>query len=219
MPELITCADKFHTSADGIETTHSFSYGAHYDPARINFGPIMAINFERLAPGAGYDAHKHSFVEIVTWVLEGALLHQDTTGTRGIIEPGTAQRLSAGEGVEHSERNASDTEPLTFVQMMLRTSHEDEPQYAQVDVAQTPGQLNRTVSLNADAELFAITLDPDHPRVTVPALAKSLVIVTSGTLRCDGLEAHQGDELRFDGHGQYDLSAHGHASALIWQLN
>jgi redox-sensitive bicupin YhaK (pirin superfamily) len=218
MPELITCADKFHTTADGIETTHSFSYGAHYDPARINFGPIMAINIERLAPGVGYDAHKHSFVEIVTWVLGGALMHEDTTGTRGVIKPGTAQRLSAGEGVEHSERNASDSEPLTFVQMMLRTSHEDEPHYAQVDVAHTPGRLTPTVSLNADAELFAVTLDADHPRVTVPAVPKSLVIVTSGSVQCGDLTATGGDELRFDGEGQYDLSAHGDASALIWQL-
>ena len=99
-------------------------------PTNIGFGPLIAINEERVAPGAGYDEHHHADVEIVTWVLEGVLAHEDSTGQRGRGRPGTAQRLSAGTGVQHAERNASRTEPLRFVQMMLASAHVDEPEYA-----------------------------------------------------------------------------------------
>jgi redox-sensitive bicupin YhaK (pirin superfamily) len=151
MPEVLRAAERFHTVGDGVETWHSFSYGAHYDPDRIAFGAVMAINTEHVAPGAGYDEHRHADVEIVTWVLSGALHHQDSTGESGLIRPGTAQRLSAGTGVRHAEHNASTDEPLVFVQMMLRSDHEDAPAYAQVDVEPVAGVLAPTVC--GDTEL------------------------------------------------------------------
>ena len=163
-------ADRYLTETDDVTTRHSFSYGAHYDPDNIAFGPIIAINEESVRPGAGYDAHHHADVEIVTWVLDGALAHEDTTGHRGIIEPGTAQRLSAGTGVQHAERNASRTEPLRFVQMMLASEHVDEPEYASVDVDPEPGVLTPTVPVHAPAELFVLHLEAGQT-VTVPGRA------------------------------------------------
>ena len=163
MPELRRAGQRFHTVGDGVETWHSFSYGAHYDPDQIGFGPIMAINTEHVAPGRGYDVHDHADVEIVTWVLEGVLRHEDSTGQSGDIRPGTAQRLSAGTGVRHSERNASDTEPLVFVQTMLRSSRDDAPEYAQADVPAILPQL-KSVS---DAWL---AIKPGLKRPAVPCL-------------------------------------------------
>lgn len=218
MPEVRRAAERFHTLGDGVETWHSFSYGVHYDPDRIGFGPIMAVNIEHVAPGGGYDAHQHADVEIVTWVLEGILRHEDSTGQAGEVRPGTAQRLSAGTGVSHRECNASTVEPLVFVQMMLRSEHDDTPEYAQVEVDPAPGRLASTVDVRAPAELSAVRLD-DGRRVAVPGARRSLVIVTSGSLRCGDVEVGSGDELRFTDGAPYELVAVGEASALVWHLH
>src|SRR5687767_8516386 len=175
-------ADRFVTTTRDVTTLHSFSYGAHYDPENIAFGPIIAINEESVNPAAGYDLHHHADVEIVTWVLDGALAHEDTTGHRGIIEPGTAQRLSAGTGVQHAERNASPTEPLRFVQMMLASDHVNEPEYASVDVDPEPATMTPTVPVHAPAELFVLHLEKGQT-VSVPAAARSLVHVIRGTIK------------------------------------
>ncbi|MCL3817493.1 pirin family protein [Aeromicrobium wangtongii] len=218
MPEVRRAAERFHTVGDGVQTWHSFSYGVHYDPEQIGFGPVMAINTEHIAPGGGYDTHRHADVEIVTWVLQGVLRHEDSTGQAGLVRPGTAQRLSAGTGVEHSERNASTDEPLVFVQMMLRSDHDGPPEYAQVDVDPAPGRLTPTVDVHAAGQLFAVWLDPGQ-QVTVPAAHRSLVVVTSGTLNSVGVDLEAGDEVRSTDRGELVLTARGPASALVWQLD
>ena len=217
MPDIRRAVARFRTEADGVSTSHSFSYGAHYDPDNIGFGPLVAINIERIEGGRGYDLHHHADVEIVTWVLEGALLHEDGTGHRGVIRPGTAQRLSAGTGVQHSEQNASLDEPLVFVQMMLRSDHDAEPEYAQVDVDNEPGVLAPAVDVHAPAQLFVVRLNAGQS-VTVPAAPRSLVQVTSGSLQLDDATLAEGDEARLADQGEYDLRASSAASALIWQL-
>ena len=138
MREVRRSADRFLTVGDGTVTRHSFSYGAHYDPANVRFGPLVAINVEHLAPGSGYPAHRHSDVEIITWVLEGVLRHEDSTGIAGDVGPGVLQRLSAGPGVQHTEVNASATDPLVFVQMMLASDHDGDPEIEQRAVEPSP---------------------------------------------------------------------------------
>jgi redox-sensitive bicupin YhaK (pirin superfamily) len=218
MPEIRRAGDRFHTEGEGVSTWHSFSYGAHYDPDNIGFGPLIAINTERIDAGRGYELHHHADVEIVTWVLEGALRHEDGTGHRGIIRPGTAQRLSAGTGVQHSERNASDDEPLVFVQMMLASEHDAEPEYAQVDVDPQPGELTPTVAVHSSAELFVARLRAGQS-VTVPAARRSLVHVMTGSVDLGGRTLTSSDEARLTDGGAYDLSAAGDGGdVLIWQL-
>jgi redox-sensitive bicupin YhaK (pirin superfamily) len=217
MPEIRRATQRFHTVGDGVQTWHSFSYGVHYDPDQIGFGPIMAINTEHVAPGGGYDVHDHADVEIVTWVLEGVLRHEDSTGQAGHIRPGSAQRLSAGTGVRHSERNGSDDEPLVFVQMMLRSDHDGPPEYAQTDVEETSGALVPTVDVQAPAKLFAVRLEAGQ-RVSVPASPRSLVLVTRGVVDVVGERLDLGDEARFTGSGGYELAADVPSHALVWQL-
>jgi len=217
MPEFRRADDRFRTDGDGVTTWHSFSYGQHYDPDNVGFGPLIAINTERIDAGRGYELHHHADVEIVTWVLEGALQHQDGTGHRGIIQPGTAQRLSAGTGVQHSEQNASDDVPLVFVQMMLSSDHEAEPEYAQVEVDLRPGELIPTVDVHTAAELFVVRLTAGQ-FVTVPAARRSLVHVTDGSLSLGDATLTAGDEARLTDEGEYDLRASSAATALIWQL-
>ncbi len=99
-------ADRALTTASGIETRHAFSFGAHHEPGNTHHGLLLAHNEDRIAPGAGYETHTHRDTEIVTWVLAGSLAHTDSAGHVGVLRPGTVGRMSAGRGVEHSERHA-----------------------------------------------------------------------------------------------------------------
>ncbi len=215
MRETRRAGQRFHTVGDGVETWHSFSYGAHYDPEQIRFGAVMAVNTEHVAPGRGYDHHDHADVEIVTWVLQGALRHEDSTGHGGIVRPGTAQRLSAGTGVQHSERNASDTEPLVFVQMMLVSDRDGAPEYVQVDVPDGEG-LVPAVEVHADAELGVARIGAGGS-VVIPEAERVLVIVTRGVIEVDGERLGVGDELRTAGE-RLEISADGSAEALVWRM-
>lgn len=215
MPSRVRRAgERYVTEGEGVRTLHSFSYGAHYDPDNVAFGALVAINEEHVEPGRGYDAHRHADVEIVTWVLEGALAHRDTTGHAGTIEPGVTQRLSAGEGAEHAELNASSTEPLRFVQMMLRSRHDAAPQYASALVPQGPG-LHSAVHVHADAELVVVRPRVDEP-LEVPGAAKVLVHVTRGEVVVDDCPLGPGDELRATDVDH--LAVSGEGEALVWRL-
>ena len=209
--EVRRADDRFCTESDGITTFHSFSYGAHYDPDNVGFGPIIAINDERVPPAGGYATHHHADVEIVTWVIEGALAHEDTAGARGVIRPGTAHWLSAGDGVQHAEHNASTEEPLRFVQTMLRSEFDGEPRYQSESVEHTSKPFDFAGRASVD---LTVLVAGETSAVDGPAL----VHVTEGevTLGSDVLAA--GDEARIRGGGPYDLNASESGGALIWHL-
>jgi quercetin 2,3-dioxygenase len=138
---VLEAADRFVSIADGVQTRHCFSFGEHYDPANTSYGPLVAFNDTVLEPGAGFASHRHVGVEIVTWVLDGMLHHEDSTGHRGDILPGVVQRLSAGAGVVHTESSAPvpaaapGSRVTRFVQMWLRPDEPGgSPDYAQAAV-------------------------------------------------------------------------------------
>jgi hypothetical protein len=133
--EVRRAADRFVTETAGIVSRHSFSFGAHYDPGNVGHALLVAHNDDVVAPGAGYDTHPHRDLEILTWVLDGGLRHEDSRGETGLVVPGLVQRLSAGDGVLHSERNDAATgASVRFVQMWLRPDEPGgEPSYAQHD--------------------------------------------------------------------------------------
>jgi len=218
MPDVRRSADRFLTEVEGISTRHGFSYGRHYDPDNVGFGALVAVNDESVAPGAGYESHGHAGVEIVTWVLEGALAHQDETGQDGVVLPGTAQRLSAGDGVRHSERNASATEPLRFVQMMLASRHEGAPAYASVDVPRLPGRLAATIDVAAPAVLFVARFEGGET-IEVPASPRLFVHVTRGAVMAGTDALAEGDELRDSRAEPLVLTSTGAAEALVWLLD
>src|SRR3954466_1351861 len=118
--ELRRSGDRFWTQVGGLPPRHSFSFGHHYDPANTHFGLLLVSNDDVVAPGTGFETHPHRDMEIVTWVLSGSLVHQDSEGHSGLIYPGLAQRMSAGTGILHSEKNdtyadaAAPTEPVHF---------------------------------------------------------------------------------------------------------
>jgi redox-sensitive bicupin YhaK (pirin superfamily) len=112
-------ARRFLTRIDWLESWHAFSFGEHYDPARLGFGALRVLNDDRIAPGAGFPTHGHRDMEILTWVLEGAVAHRDSSGGEGEIRPGELQRMRAGRGIRHSEFNPSPTQPLHLLQIWL----------------------------------------------------------------------------------------------------
>jgi len=135
--------DRFATRIDWLDSKHSFSFGPHYDPANTHFGVLMVSNDDVVRAGSGFDTHPHRDMEIVTWVLDGSLVHQDSTGHSGLIHPGLAQRMSAGTGILHSEKNdaAGVVSDVHLVQMWVVPDESGvEPGYEQLDIS---GELAR----------------------------------------------------------------------------
>lgn len=202
-------------AAAGIETRHSFSFSGFYDPDNVRFGLLVACNEERLAPGAGFGPHPHRDVEIVTWVVEGVLEHRDSLGRTTLVRPGDVQRLGAGSGVRHTERNAGDG-PLRFVQMWLVPGGSGgEPEYEVVRgiADSTPFALPGT-----EAVLHVRRL-ADGVRTAVPDGAWVYAQVVRGAVRLGGERLGAGDAARISGAEGWDACAAEPAELLIWEMH
>ena len=199
----------------GIDTRHAFSFSGFYDPDNVRFGLLVACNEERLAPGAGFEEHPHRDLEIVTWVVSGELEHRDSTGASTRVRPGDLQRLGAGAGVRHVERNAG-TDPLRFVQMWLVPgSFGGEPEYEVVrGIADaTPFALPRT-----DAVLHLRRLAGGE-RTAVPDAAWTYVHVVHGTVRLEDRLLRAGDAVRVTDADGLVAAAEGAAELLLWEMH
>ena len=222
---LLRAGDRFLTRADGMLTAHCFSFGAHFDPTNTSLGALIACNDEHLEPGRGYDTHPHRGTEIVTWVVQGALTHEDSTGRRSDVPAGSVQRLSAGAGIRHCERNASSSQPLRFVQMWLRPDvAETEPTYAWGTPSIRSGRWTDVVGDSASVGVgahgarlrVARLAAADEVDLSVPALGH--LFVTTGSVDVEGLgRLHGGDSVRLIGESTR-LAASAAAELLAWEL-
>jgi quercetin 2,3-dioxygenase len=180
---------------NGVTTAHAFSFGPHYDPDNLRFGPLVACNEERLAPGAGFAEHPHSHTEIVTWVAEGELTHRDSAGHATTVRAGDLQRLSAGAGVRHTERNDGET-PLVFVQMWLAPLEPGgPPSYETVRADPAAGAPFTYVLPTAEAVLRVHRLNPGD-RAPVPDAGAAYLHVVRGTAALGGALLGPGDSAR-----------------------
>lgn len=174
MIKLRKAGERGHTKLDWLDSWHSFSFGDYYDPAHMGFSVLRVFNDDRVAPEAGFDMHPHRDMEILTYVLEGSLEHQDSLGNGSVIRPGDVQRMSAGTGILHSEFNPSSTKPVHFLQIWIMPSAKDlQPAYAQKTflgaskrnqwcLAASPDGRDDSIAINQDAALYLTLLEPGH---------------------------------------------------------
>ncbi|MFE2286162.1 pirin family protein [Streptomyces sp. NPDC059443] len=225
MIEVRRGADRYEggDAAAGITTRHAFSFGHHYDPDNLRFGPVLACNEETLAPGAGFDEHHHGNTEIVTWVVEGELTHRDSTGATTLVRPGDVQHLAAGSGARHVERNDG-PQPLRFVQLWLAPLEPaGEPSYVLVRgiADSTP------YAVPAAGAVLHVRRPGAGERVAVPAAGHVYLHVVRGDLRldgegredsADGVELGPGDAARITGEPELELVAGSPGELLICEL-
>ena len=169
--------ERGHTKLSWLDSRHTFSFGDYHDPQHMGFGDLRVINEDKVIAGAGFPTHSHRDMEIVTYVLEGALAHKDSTGTSSIIRVGDVQRMSAGTGISHSEYNASPTEPVHFLQIWIipektgiapgyeQRSFDLEKSRGSWVVVAAPTGRDGAVTIHEDAELSLVAL-PKNERLT-----------------------------------------------------
>ena len=160
-----------HSAAGWLDSRHTFSFGSYHDPAWMGFGALRVLNEDRVAPGEGFPPHRHANMEILSYVLSGALAHRDSSGGGGVIHAGELQWMSAGHGVEHSEFNASKAEPVHFLQIWLQPDRVNAaPAYAHLAAAAEPASGQWRVLASADGADASIAIRQDA-RLLQSALA------------------------------------------------
>ncbi len=209
MLEIRKANDRGRADHGWLLSYHTFSFADYYDPAHMGFGTLRVINEDRIQPGTGFGTHGHRDMEIISYVLEGALAHKDNMGNGSTIVPGDVQRMSAGTGVLHSEFNHSKDAVTHFLQIWIEPATGGlAPGYEQkhFDVAARRGKLrlvaspdgrDGSVTVHQDARLYAAMLD-GHDRVT-HALApgrRALVHVATGKVMVNGRALEAGDALK-----------------------
>lgn len=182
--DLRRAADRYRVEQPGIVTRHCFAAGAYYDPDNVAFGRLIACDEHVVAPDAGFAAHAHAGVELVSWVLDGTLAHWDDAGRRHVVRPGHAQYQRAGAGIRHAERNASSLEPLRLVQLALLTDDETRA----YDIAAPP--------LTLRGGRFEVLDRCRDARIEAPLV---FLFVGSGNFHVAGADLAAGDSLRAAG--------------------
>jgi hypothetical protein len=174
MITIRSAGDRGVANVDWLDSRHTFSFGHYFDPEHMGFGPLRVINEDKVAPGQGFATHGHRDMEIITYVLDGALAHQDSLGNGSTMRPGDVQRMSAGTGIRHSEYNASDTDPVHLLQIWIIPQEEGiTPSYEQThfNSAEKRGQLRLvgsrggqggSVTIHQDVNLYATLLGMDE---------------------------------------------------------
>jgi redox-sensitive bicupin YhaK (pirin superfamily) len=229
---LYAGSDRSSTSAPGRTTRHSFSFGEHYDPTNLGFGPMLCHNDDDLDPGAGYPDHPHTDLEIVTWVLEGSLVHTGSTGSRHVLEAGRAQVLSAGSGVRHSEVADAASGRCRFVQVWLApASPGGEPSYVAGDapslgtgsgsasgfgLVEVAGGSGLPIG-TAGARLLVARLAAGES-VRLPEDPRQHVFAATGAATLGGLSLRAGDAVRLVDEPGRLVRADAATELLVWSF-
>jgi redox-sensitive bicupin YhaK (pirin superfamily) len=213
-------ADRGHANHGWLDSHHTFSFADYYDPRHEGFRALRVINEDRVQGGQGFGRHGHRDMEIISYVLEGALAHTDSMGTEGVLKPGDVQRMSAGTGVQHSEANGSKTEGVHFLQIWLIPGKRGiTPTYEQrhYDEASKRGKLAwlaaddarpGAMALNTDAAVAATILEGGEQVTHALAPGRAAwVQLVRGELLVNGQALHEGDGAAIDGEAAVKLEA------------
>jgi len=220
-----------HFDHGWLDTSHSFSFGAYRDPAHDQFRALRVLNEDRVQAGQGFGTHGHRDMEILTWILEGALAHKDNMGQAGTLTPGDAQRMTAGTGITHSEFNASGTEGVHFLQIWVLPERQGlTPGYEQrafpaearrnrLRLIASRGGEDGSLHWNQDVRLHATLLDAaaEVSLALAPGRA-AWVQVALGTVEVNGVTLGAGDGAALEGEAQVGLRALTGAEVLVFDL-
>ena len=214
-----------------LKSRHTFSFGSYHDPKHMGFGVLRVINEDRVEPGQGFQTHAHSDMEIISYVLGGALEHQDSLGTGSVIRPGDVQRMSAGTGIRHSEFNHSKSEPVHFLQIWIIPEREgNPPSYEQQHFAeaQRRGRLrlvgsrdgrDGSVTIHQDVDLYAALLsEGDQLNHTLQAGRAGWLQVARGDVTLNDERLGQGDGVAIGEPGVLTIDARGEAEILFFDM-
>lgn len=223
--------DRGHFNHGWLDTYHTFSFADYYDPAYMGFRSLRVMNDDRVASGAGFGMHGHRDMEIVTYVLDGALEHKDSMGNGSIIRPGNLQRMSAGTGVQHSEFNPSAREPVHLYQIWLLPERRGlTPSYEECEIPEaekrgrfrlvaSPDGADRSLTIHQDARLYLATLDSSesisHP--IEPGRAAWLQVLR-GSARVPGHDLSAGDGLALTDEPGLSVQASTASELLLFDL-
>ncbi|MEM9760141.1 MAG: pirin family protein [Pseudomonadota bacterium] len=214
-----------------LDSRHSFSFGQYFDPAHMGFGPLRVINEDRVKPGQGFGTHGHKDMEILSFVLEGALEHKDNMGNGSIIRPGDLQRMTAGKGVLHSEYNASQSDDVHFLQIWIVPETQGlEPGYEQLSfpLEERRNQLrligsrdgrDGSVTVHQDVNLYTGIIDAGETVSFTTRENRGIwVQVTRGALKLGDTDLVAGDGVALEGAQDLSLNALEDAEVLLFDM-
>lgn len=214
-----------------LKSFHTFSFADYFDPQHIEFGPLRVINEDRVQPGQGFGTHGHRDMEIISYVLEGALAHKDSIGTGSRIRPGDVQRMSAGRGVRHSEFNGSSTETVHFLQIWIQpNTHGIEPSYEQkyfapedkrgrLRLIASPDAADGSVSIHQEARVYAGLFDGTETAALNVTEGRGLYVqVARGEVTSNGVALQAGDAMKLTETRKLELRNGKGAEVLVFDL-
>ena len=221
-------SDRGKANFGWLDSRHTFSFGNYYDPAHMGFGTLRVINEDKVTPSQGFSTHGHRDMEIISYVLSGELAHKDNIGNGSIIRPGDVQRMSAGTGILHSEYNASDTEPVHFLQIWVLPEQTGiEPGYEQTYFApaEKQGQLrlvgsrdgrDGSVTIHQDLNLYAANLSaPETVTQAIAPCRVAWVHVARGAVNLNGHDLTAGDGAAVSDEATLTLTGSGDDSEVL----
>jgi quercetin 2,3-dioxygenase len=223
--------ERGHLDHGWLDTYHTFSFDQYYDPAHVHFRSLRVINEDRVAAGKGFPTHSHRDMEIITYILAGALEHRDSMGNGSVIRPGDVQRMSAGTGVAHSEFNPSDSDAVHLLQIWIMPRARNlPPSYEQTNFSEnerrnrlrlvaSPDGSDGSVTIQQDAKLYAAMLDPGAPiEHTLPDKRYAWLQVARGSLNLNEQELRQGDGAAVVRESSLKIVASEEAELLLFDL-
>ena len=223
--------DRGSVNLGWLDSRHTFSFGDYHDPAHMGFGPLRVINEDRVEPGGGFPMHDHEDMEIISYVLAGALEHQDSIGTGSVIRPGEVQRMSAGAGVRHSEFNHSKQEPVHFLQIRilpeppgLVPSYEEKTfapaeKRGRLRLIGSPDGRDGSVTIHQDVNLYAGLFDSgEQARLALSSGRSAWVQVARGAIAVNGERLCAGDGAAITDAAEILIEGHTNGEVLIFDM-
>jgi quercetin 2,3-dioxygenase len=222
-------AERGRTEAGWLDSQHSFSFGEYFDPRNMGFRALRVINEDRVVPGVGFPTHGHRDMEIVTYVLDGAIAHKDSLGTGSVIRPGDVQRMTAGTGIRHSEFNHSPSDPLHFLQIwILPEKNGLPPGYEQKAFAKQPGALRLvgsrdgregSITVHQDVDIHAGVLRDGNTVEFTPGPDRHVWLqVARGLVTLNGQKLKAGDGAAVSRESSLQIAAQSDAEIVLFDL-